>query len=83
MHGYYVLPFLCEGELAGRVDLKADRKARALVVQGAFAEPGRNARKVAAALSRELKVMARWLELEQVVVVPNGDVAARLRGGPV
>ena len=82
VHGYYVLPFLCEGELAGRVDLKADRKARALVVQGAFAEPGRNARKVAAALSRELKVMARWLELEQVVVVPNGDVAAPRRGGP-
>jgi hypothetical protein len=83
VHGYYVLPFLMDGDLAGRVDLKADRRAKTLIVQGAFAEPGKNRRRVAAALNRELKLMARWLELERIEVVPKGDVAVKLASGPV
>lgn len=82
VHGYYVLPFLMDGELSGRVDLKADRKASVLQVQGAFSEPGRDARRVAAALMRELKLMARWLGLERVEIAPNGNLASKLRAGP-
>ena len=41
-YGYYVWPFLLDGELVGRVDLKADRAADALHVVGAFIEPDRS-----------------------------------------
>ena len=40
-YGYYVWPFLLDGELVGRVDLKTDRSADALQVVGAFVEEGR------------------------------------------
>ncbi len=78
-YGYYVWPFLLDGELVGRVDLKADRLADALHVVGAFVEPGRSPSAVAAALAEELATMASWLGLADVTVGDRGDLAARLR----
>jgi hypothetical protein len=78
-YGYYVWPFLLDGELVGRVDLKADRTADALHVVGAFIEPGRSPSRVAAALAGELKTMAGWLGLAGVTVGDCGDLAADLR----
>ena len=78
--GYYVWPFLLDGELVGRVDLKADRAAGALQVIGAFAEPGQQHHRVAAALSAELQSMAGWLGLDQVRVGERGDLAPALAG---
>lgn len=77
--GYYVWPFLLDGELVGRVDLKADRIHGALLVPGAFVEPGRDADRVAEALASELRTMATWLGLEDVVVGERGDLAEALR----
>ena len=74
VHGYYVLPFLLGDELVGRVDLKADRKRRVLMVQGAFAEDGRDPDVVAPALALTLHEMADWLDLDQVEVGQRGDL---------
>ena len=77
--GYYVWPFLLDGELVGRVDLKAERTRDALHVVGAFAEPGRDPAKVAAALALELRSMATWLGLADVTVGERGELAGPLR----
>jgi uncharacterized protein YcaQ len=77
-HGYYVLPFLLGDRLVGRVDLKADRQAGVLRVQAAFAEPGSDRVEVARELAGELRLMAGWLELDQVEVGERGDLAADL-----
>ncbi|HEY2088165.1 MAG TPA: crosslink repair DNA glycosylase YcaQ family protein [Mycobacterium sp.] len=78
-YGYYVWPFLLDGELVGRVDLKADRSADALQVAGAFVEDGRPASRVAEALAGELQAMAGWLGLAGVTVVKRGNLAGVLR----
>ena len=76
--GYYVWPFLLDGRLVGRVDLKAERTRDALHVVGAFAEPGEKPSQVAAALSVELKTMANWLGLAEVMVGKKGDLTKEL-----
>jgi uncharacterized protein len=79
-YGYYVLPFLLGDELVARVDLKSDRQQGVLLVQGAFAEDGVQRDRVARELAAELRLVAGWLELDDVVVVRNGDLAAELAG---
>jgi uncharacterized protein len=77
--GYYVWPFLLDGNLVGRVDLKAERTSDALNVVGAFVEPGQSHARVVEALAPELSSMAAWLGLSDVTVGERGELAKPLR----
>ena len=78
VYGYYVLPFLLDGDLVARVDLRVGRRTGELQVKGAFGEPGIDQKRVARALSKELGLVAQWLGLENIQVSDNGDLAGRL-----
>nr|WP_310278278.1 crosslink repair DNA glycosylase YcaQ family protein [Haloactinomyces albus] len=79
VYGYYVFPFLLDGRLVARVDLKADRAARVLRVFGAFSEPGGDVVRIAAELAAALRDMAAWLDLGEVAVGEHGDLVEALR----
>ncbi len=76
--GYYVLPFLHGDRVAARVDLKADRAARTLIVHAAHLEPGAEMAVTADALASELSSVAVWLGLDQITVAPRGNLAPAL-----
>ncbi|MGB3439450.1 MAG: crosslink repair DNA glycosylase YcaQ family protein [Actinophytocola sp.] len=78
IYGYYVFPFLLDGELVGRVDLKTDRAEGVLRARGVFAEPGTDPGRVAAELADELRTMAKWLGLDTVAVGDRGNLAKPL-----
>jgi uncharacterized protein YcaQ len=77
--GYYVFPFLLDGALVARVDLKTDRAAGVLRARGVFAEPGVDTARVAPELAAELRTMAQWLGLDSVAVGEKGNLAKPLR----
>ena len=73
-------PASYQPRLVARFDLKADRATGQLLVQASWCEPGEEPGAVAEAAATELRRMARWQGLSEVVVVPRGDLARRLAG---
>ena len=59
-YGYYVLPMLCGGRFIGRIEPKADRKAKVLTVSGVWLEPGvRQTKKLSGQIDRAVQRLAR------------------------
>ena len=61
--GYYVLPFMMNGQMVGRVDLKADRANSKLLVHSVHTEKGIKRATINDSLNNELRAMADWLWL--------------------
>ena len=79
VYGYYVLPFLMGDNFAGRVDLKADRKASKLLVAAAHVEERQKPAVVADALADEIRAIANWLALESIAVAQKGTLSRALK----
>jgi uncharacterized protein YcaQ len=78
VHGYYVLPYLLNEELVGRVDLKADRAAGTLLVHAVHYEPGAALHIVKPRLQTDLEKLAAWLGLTSVTL-PKQNATRRRR----
>lgn len=78
IYGYYVMPFMLDGEIVARVDLKADRKDGRLLVKGSFAEADVDRARIANALSTELRSMAEWQGLTDIEILNNGNLSRHL-----
>jgi len=63
--GYYKLPFMMNGQMVGRVDLKADRTNSKLLVHSVHTEKGVTRATINVALKAELQLMASWLGLRR------------------
>lgn len=76
--GYYSLPVLMDDALVGRIDLKADRKAKTLIVRSAHWERRRPPDAVER-LADVVRRAAAWRGLTSIVIEDWGDAAADLR----
>lgn len=75
VHGYYVVPYLQDEQLAARFDLKADRKAGVLRVLAAHSDGDPEP----SAAMGVLGDLAGWLDLKEVDVDCGGALARALR----
>lgn len=72
-YGYYSLPLMVGGNLVGRLDLKANRPERTLMVQAAWQEPKAPKRTAKTAL-KLLQKAAKWQGLEAVCWMGKGNL---------
>ncbi|MCL1838579.1 MAG: winged helix DNA-binding domain-containing protein [Propionibacteriaceae bacterium] len=78
-YGYYVYLFVSDDRISARVDLKADRKRKVLMVQAAWLEPGAPPAETARRLMGALRKMSDWLGLGEVQVAEVGTLSSQLR----
>jgi hypothetical protein len=76
--GYYVLPFLVDGEIVARVDVKADRQASRLLVLFAYKENGVDRLLCAHRLAAELRGLQVWLNLSDIKITRHNEFSRAL-----
>jgi uncharacterized protein YcaQ len=77
-YGYYVLPFRVGDQIVARVDLKADRKNRKLLVLAVHEENQIERTLFLDALGLELLALQRWLCLDAVTVTRHNTASREL-----
>lgn len=76
--GYYVLPYLLDDRIVARVDLKAERQKKELLVSAAHSEDNIDEDRSVERLAANLHEVASWLGLERVKVSRHGSFARNL-----
>jgi uncharacterized protein len=76
--GYYCLPFLLGDSIVARVDLKADRAAGRLIVHSIHPEASVSPDAIAPMLGDELRRMAEWLDLSDILAPPGWAAPLRV-----
>lgn len=73
VYGYYVLPFLHHERLLARVDLRSERAQGRLAVHAVHLEEAVFSEEALQALAGELRALAQWLGLGEVVFSPQAQ----------
>lgn len=79
--GYYTLPILHDQKLAGRIDLKSDRKGGTLIAKASWHETDlKNAetKSMAKALTKHLQEVKSWQGLSDLQIDSRGNLAELL-----
>jgi uncharacterized protein YcaQ len=76
--GYYSLPILWYGQIAGRIDLKNDRQSKTLMVQSAWHEPNIDPEALAKDLGKHLAQAAKWQGCKDIELKKKGNLSAAL-----
>ncbi|MFM6977714.1 MAG: DNA glycosylase AlkZ-like family protein [Micrococcales bacterium] len=78
VYGYYTLPILWNGQIAGRIDLKNDRQNKTLLVQSAWHEPNIDPAALANDLGKHLAQTAKWQNCKDIELKKKGNLSAAL-----
>jgi uncharacterized protein YcaQ len=76
--GYYVLPFRVGDQIVARVDLKADRQNRSLLVLAVHEEANAEQGTCLDALASELHALKTWLNLDAVCITKHNGFSRKL-----
>ncbi len=76
--GYYVLPFRVGDQIVARVDLKADRQNRTLLVLAVHEEAHSEQGTCLDALASELHALKTWLNLDAVCITKHNGFSRKL-----
>lgn len=79
-YGYFSLPILHDGQLAGRLDPKAHRRERRLEIRALHLEPGVAVnQELIDGIARVLTEFASWQDLDEVEIVATAPPGLRRR----
>ncbi len=76
--GYYTLPILWNGQIAGRIDLKNDRQSKTLLIQSAWHEPNIDPTALSLDLAKHLAQTAKWQNCKEIELKKKGNLSAAL-----
>jgi uncharacterized protein YcaQ len=78
IYGYYTLPILWNGQIAGRIDLKNDRQSKTLIIQSAWHEPNIDPTALSLDLAKHLAQTAKWQNCKEIELKKKGNLSAAL-----